>query len=232
MKTKFPKLEGFLPKVKPTNQKESKKDEKKKNIDPSLAYVYKGHLIATNGQIFIMFNLKEYMKAYVQADQGEEMANAYSMVSRIVEYLEGKTLTSEFFSMFSKMQEFNNVDEFKMYISQNGLHSDVTVDTTYDAEILESFLSKRKNVWVKERNEQNGYYGFSIHGNVYSTLNKIIGPELANDSLIFERTSDDQARFCLANKEYIFGICVYSTEGEQTLTKFTEPNDFFDLNIK
>lgn len=231
MKTKFPKLEGFLPKVKPAKN-EKKTDEKNKKIDPSLAYVYKGHLIATNGQIFIIFNLKEYMKTYVQADEGEEMANAYSMVSRVVEYLEGKTLTSEFFSMFSKMQEFNNVDEFKMYISQNGLHSDITVETVYDVEVLENFLSKRKNVWTKERKDQGGYYGFSIHGSVYSTLNKILGAELANDSLIFERTSDDQARFCLANKDFLFGICVYSIEGEASITKFTEANDFFDLNIK
>lgn len=225
MKTKFPKLNGFMIKSK-TPAKAG--DEKNAKLDFSSAFVYKRHLIATNGQIFIVYNLKEYMKYHIKNSDGEEMANAFEMVDRVCEYLEGKSLSSEFFATFSKEQEFNNVDEFKMSITQNGLHSEVSVDTTYNVEKLESFLEKRKNVWQKVRTEQNGYYGFSLDGKVYSTVKDVLGPELGNDQIVFERTSDDQARFCLANKDWVFGITVYSIEGESNLTKFQEANDFFD----
>lgn len=226
MKTKFPKLNGFL--IKSKTPAAAASDDKPKKLDFSSAFVYKGHLIATNGQIFIVYNLKEYMKYHIKNTDGEEMANAFNMVTKIVEYLEGKTLSSEFFATFSKEQEFNNVDDFRMSISQNGLHSEVSVDTNYDVEKLESFLAKRKNVWQKVRTEQSGYYGFSLDGKVYSTLKDILGPELGTDQIVFERTSDDQTRFCLVNKDWVFGITTYSIDGESSAMKFLEANDFFE----
>lgn len=233
MKTKFPKLQGFLikPKVQVQPSKNEDEEKKKKNLDISSAFVYKGHLIAANGQILLIYNLKEYMKTHVKNDDGEEISNAYSMISRIIEYLEGKTLSKDFFTAFSKIQEFNNVDEFKMYVNQSGLHSEISIDATYDVELLESFLAKRKIVWQKERTEQGGYYGFSLAGSVYTMLSSVLSEEMAGDSLILERTTDDQARFCFANKDWVFGLCVYSIDGESSVTKFAEANDFFSENI-
>lgn len=227
MKTKLPNLKSFLPK----QVKQSSKDEKKK-LDFSTAFVYQGHLIGFNNQTLLIFDLKEYMKIYMKADDDEGEANAINMVKKVVEYLEGKALSADFFSVFAKMNEIINVDDDRIYVSQNDLHSEFYIDATYDVELLEKFLSKIKIMWNRQRTEQQGYYGFSMYGNVYSTLHSVLGPDMAGDSIVFERTTDDQVRFSFAHKEFIFGISVYSLDGEQSMTKFQSGTDFFESNVK
>ena len=229
MKTRFPKLQGFLIKpTKPAKDSKNADDKKKKTINLSNAFVHKGYLIAADGKMVLFFNLKEYLKHFLKLEDGGETATAYAIISSIVENLEGKTLSSEFFNIFSKLQTIIKVDEFKIYVEQKGLYSEYLLGEEFDVEALESFLSNIKKAWDIERSEQGQ---FCIHGSAISSITNILSAESQNDSLVFERTTDDKAKFCLANKDFVFGICKFSIEAEASITKFGEANDFFDLSI-
>ena len=223
MKTRFPKLQGFL--IKP--EKNSKKLEKK-GLNVTTAFVHCGHIVATDGKILLFFNLKEFLKNTVTFDKDEEPATAYALISQICEHLEGRTLSREFFAEFSKLQTITKVDEFKLYVEKNGLHFEYSLEEKFDVELLADFLGKQKNVWTKVRSEQSA---FCILGGVLSSLNSVLSSEISNDSLIFERTADDKARFCLANKDFIFGIVSFSVQGESSITKFSEADDYFELHL-
>ena len=138
MKTKFPALQGFL--IKP--KKDVEHDPEKLNV--SYAFVYRGYLFATDLNTFIFYDLKEYLKEHMTVDKDEEPANGYDMIKRLVGYLEGKVLSGEFFSQFSKLQEISNVDEYVIRISQNGFHSEATVDELFNVDKLEEVLVKAK----------------------------------------------------------------------------------------
>lgn len=222
MKTKFPALQGFL--IKP--KKEAKVDKEKLNV--SYAFVYRGYLIATDLQMFVFYELKEYLKQYMTLDKDEEVTNGIDMIKRLVGYLEGKVLSAEFFSQFSKLQEIANVNEFVIKIGQNGFYSETTVEEHFNIDKLEELLVKTKKIWDKERKETNGYAGFSVSGNDLVKLTSLIKGDLAGDSIIFERTVDSHSRFSLSQKEYVFGLIKYSLDGEKSIVKFGLGIEFFE----
>lgn len=222
MKTKFPALQGFL--IKP--KKDVEHDSEKLNV--SYAFVYRGYLFATDLRIFIFYDLKEYLKEHMNIDKDEETSNGHDMIKRLVGYLEGKVLSGEFFTQFSKLQEISNVDEFVIRIGQNGFHSETTIDELFNVDKLEEILVKASKIWDKERKETNGYSGLSISGNDLSKLVSLIKNDIAGDSIIFERTLDSHARFSLAIKEYVFGIVLYDLNGENSLIKFSLGTEFFE----
>lgn len=229
MKTRFPKLQGFLLKpTKPKNESQDGDKKKKETLNVSNAFVYKGHIIATDGKTLFVFNLKEYMKYHVQFENGEEPATAYGIISDIVEKLEGKALSREFFAAFSKSQTIIKADEFRIYVEQNGLHSEYIIEETYNVELLEKFMANQKKVWEIERSEQGQ---FGISGTILSSISGVLSAEMQNDSLVFERTTDDKAKFCLVNKDFLFGITMFSLDTEKSITKFVEANEFFEVNI-
>lgn len=222
MKTKFPALQGFL--IKP--KKDVEHDQEKLNV--SYGFVYKGYLIATDMSMFVFYDLKEYLKQNMVIEKDEEPTNAYAMIKKLVEYLEGKVLSSEFFSQFAKLQEISNVDDFVIKVGQNGYHSDTTVDILFNVEKLEELLSKTKKIWDRERKDTNGYSGFSVSGNDLIKLVSLIKGDISGDSIIFERTVDSHAKFGLSNREYIFGIIKYSLDGENSIIKFAQGTEFFE----
>ena len=222
MKTKFPSLQGFL--IKP--KKDVEHDPEKLSI--SYAFVYRGYLVATDLNTFVFYELKEYLKENMTVDKDEEPSNGYDMIKRLVGYLEGKVLSSEFFSQFSKLQEITNVDQFVIKMSQNGFHSETTVDEFFNVDKLEEILVKSKKIWDKERQETNGYSALSVSGTDLAKLIALIKTDIAGDSIIFERTVDSHARFSLAEREYVFGIIKYSLNGESSITKFTLGTEFFE----
>lgn len=222
MKTKFPALQGFL--IKP--KKDVKHDPEKLNI--SYAFVYRGYLFATDLQMFVFYELKEYLKQHMSIDKDEEPTNAYDMIKRVVGYLEGKVLSAEFFSQFSTLQEIVNVDEFVIRIGKSGYHTEATVDELFDVDKLEEILVKSKKIWDKERKETNGYSGFSVSGNDLIKLTSLIKADISGDTIIFERTTDSHARFGLSNREYIFGLIKYSLDGENSIIKFALGTEFFE----
>lgn len=221
MKTKFPALQGFL--IKP--KKDVEHDPEKLNV--SYAFVYRGYLFATDLSMFVFYDLKEYLKEHMVIDKDEEPTNGIDMIKRLVWYLEGKVLSGEFFSQFSKLQEIANVDEFVIRIGQHGFHSETTIDELFNVDKLEEVLVRAKKIWDKERKETNGYSGLSISGNDLVKLVSLIKGDISGDTLIFERTLDSHARFGLAQKEYIFGIVKYSLDGENSIIKFSLGTDFF-----
>lgn len=228
MKTRFPKLQGFL--IKPL--KPAKADDKKKDKKPALnlstAFVYKGHIVASDLKITIFFNLKEYLKHFLINEKDEDPKNSQAIITNLVERLEGKTLSKEFFDVFSKLTTIVKADQYKIYVENGGLHSEYSIESEFDVELLEDFLSKTKVQWEIERSEQGD---FGVSGVTYSALESILKTEMAGDSIVFKRTADDKANFCLIRKEFVFGICPYSLETESSITKFGEANDFFEINV-
>lgn len=222
MKTKFPALQGFL--IKP--KKEAKVDEEKLNV--SYAFVYRGYLIATDLQIFVFYDLKEYLKENMNIEKDEEPTNGHDMIKRLVGYLEGKILSAEFFSQFSKLQEIANVDEFVIQIGHNGFYSETTIEDHFNIDKLEELLVKSKKIWDKERTETNGYSGFSVSGNDLIKLTTLIKTDISGDSIIFERTTDSHARFSLSQREYVFGLIKYNLDGEKSIVKFGLGTEFFE----
>ena len=229
MKTKFPNLQGFIIKpVKPAKETGKEDDKKKKNLNVSTAFVFNGHVIATDGKIVFFYNLKEYLKHYMQSEDGEDPTNGVALISKIVEALEGKTLSKDFFNVFSKMQTITKIDEFKIYVENGSLHSEYSIEDSYDADLLISFLKKQKTAWTLQRSAQGQ---FGIGGAIYTSIASVLKPEMQNDALVFDRTADDKVRFCFVNKDFVFGICQFSIESESSITKFTEADDFFDLHV-
>lgn len=221
MKTMFPKLGSFLPK-----QTKNSKSSDEDTLVITRAYVFKGNLIATDKSSLLVFNLREFLKFYHQLDDSENPTEAIELIDRLVEELEGKALTAEFFNIFSKPTKINDVQDGRIFVSKEGLHSEFLLDEVFPQEKLEDYLINNWSIhWKAERTEQGN---FAVPGSVIKKLQSVAGGELIADNLVFKRTTDDHAAFCLTEKEFFYGIVPYALEGESSVMVFIEGNDFFE----
>ncbi len=214
--------------VKPKKGETNPKKESKPKLNMSYAYVYKGHIVAFNEKTVLFINMKEYLKYSLQIEDDENPSDAFSLISKITEKLDGRKLSGEFFSVFSKTQKIVGIEEDLITVDNNGFISDYSIDSEYDVDLLEDMLSKAKTWWTTSRTEQGE---FAVRGSVFNTLSSVFKGEIENDSLIFERTLDDKARFALINKDFIFGVTEFDFTVESSITKFGEANDFFELSV-
>lgn len=225
MKLKFPKLQGFL--VKPTKaDSPKKKDEAKLNV--STAFVYKGHIVAINAHTTLFIHVKEYLKYSVNIEEDENPQEVFGTINSLAEALDGRTLSKGFFEIFSKMQKIVGVDEDRIYVEKDGLHSEYLLEPEYDIDLLDGYLEKVRAQWMVNRSAQGD---MGITGGVYSSIGDVLKSEIGNDSLVFSRTTDDRMKFALLQKDWIFGVTKYDTESESSITKFGEANDFFELQF-
>lgn len=223
MQLKFPKLQSYLIKdSKVKTPKKSKKEGEVEVVNFTNAYVYKGHIIASDAYSLFFFNLKEYLKSNFITEKEETSVEAYDLIQQICDNLEGKLLQKEFFTIFSKYQTITSIDEYKISVETNGFHSEFSIGETYNPEMLVKFLKGQKNIFLKKSPQGD----FSVKGTILSAIMGVISSECKNDSLIFQRCTDSHLRFTLEGKDFIFGLCLFSLEGEASITKFGEAEDF------
>lgn len=218
MELKFPKLQSFM--IKP-----SKDAKDKKAINFSNAHVFKGNIIASNGKITLFFNLKEYLKYTMKIEDEDDIQECMGKINHLCEELEGSSLPREFFNTFSKYVKIMEIDNEKVSIDQNGFKSEYFLEEKFEEERMIDFLNNMKANWEHQRSDQ-GQMGLS--GKIVSEITSAIGNEMANDTIVFDRTLDGIVRFCLIEKDFIFGITLFDLESESSITKFGEANDFFE----
>lgn len=219
MKVKFPKLQSFL--IKPIKEKNVNSEA----LSVTSAFVHKGKIIAVNATLIVFIDMKQYLKEHLSFDAEEDVESIYQEINKLCETLEGKTLSKEFFTIFSKYQNITYVSDTVITVLENDFRKDFFIEEPFDVLKLEEQIEKYKSIFSHERSEQGD---MCIGGKAFNTLKDIFGTEISDSAINFKRTVDEYFIFTIFGKEYIFGLGLFDSASDSSIIKFTEGDDFFD----
>ena len=201
MKFKLPQLHLLVD----SNKKLSDDNPKK------LIHVVNGYAIVNN-ELIVIVSLREYVK--IECGITDELE--LDRLTGILEWMEGKSFTKEFWSELVKECYVNITGDDKVEIE----HQTYNKILVYEDIITEKELSLQvvsDNICRPEMS----LYRIAFGGLNLSNLTKAFKNELKNDTIILEFTGQENAiKFTLSRRDYIFGLIPADFNSAQELTAF------------
>lgn len=196
-----------------TFTKETSFDDPKKYI-----CIINGHAVITANEGCIVVNLKDYFENVFDVEPGEAF-------DELMNWVEGKNFTKEFWKELSGLQNISVVDETTLLI-ENESYSSHLIYT--HKEVLTDAVMKKFITSIKE--EAHAYSTVGIPYGVINFIEKTVGPLLKknNNSMIAEFIQKDrEIKITFKGLPCIFGIVRNTTyEVEGRAFDFEDMTDF------
>lgn len=209
MKFKLPALHHLV-----NQNKKASNDSASKYI-----HVLKGHAFI-NHEIVAVVNLRDYIKSECRIEEEADIEE----LDMILEWLEGKSFTSEFWSNLTKEQLVSPSDDSLMITDSsytNYLHYQ-----SVELDLRQPMKSIADNIDIVDAN----LFRVSFNGSHLALLTKAFGSEIKRDYLNFEFSETGKpVKFSFSARNYIFG-CIKSTMNSASeLLAFIGNRDFAEI---
>lgn len=187
------------------------------NMPQKLVHVVNGYAFVSH-EITAIVNLREYAKKELDLETEDELEE----LTKIIDWLNGKSFTKEFWSMLTKdclltVNDDNNLEITNGQFTTVLNYQDVIPDNDIYLETTTQNLG-RPPVNIDR---------IGIKGKYISLLNSAFSKEMASDTFIFEFSGKEYCmNFSGSSKDYIFGFVPLSYDEANELTAFMNVKSF------